>query len=116
MQVYAHANASHLEQLLEAAPNWKRKIVVTDSVFSMDGAQHVWVSVHPLRVVRASRNVIATVCRYMLDMEGANGRLASLVSLTRKAADQAADLDMHHFSTCTGQPHSQLLTRLLIMN
>ena len=41
VQVYAHADASHLEQLLEAAPSSKRKIVVTDSVFSMDGAQLV---------------------------------------------------------------------------
>ncbi|KAK9864959.1 hypothetical protein WJX84_008815 [Apatococcus fuscideae] len=37
VQVYVHADAAHLEQLLQAAPTNKRKIVVTDSVFSMDG-------------------------------------------------------------------------------
>src|SRR5271157_2027863 len=35
-EVYRHANAGHLEDLLKASPA-KRKIIVTDGVFSMDG-------------------------------------------------------------------------------
>ena len=36
VEVYRHANAGHLEDLLKASPA-KRKIIVTDGVFSMDG-------------------------------------------------------------------------------
>jgi 8-amino-7-oxononanoate synthase len=36
VEVYRHANAGHLEELLKASPA-KRKIIVTGGVFSMDG-------------------------------------------------------------------------------
>ena len=36
VEVYRHADVTHLEDLLKASPS-RRKIVVTDSVFSMDG-------------------------------------------------------------------------------
>ena len=37
LQVYRHNDMSHLEQLLAAAPERARKLVATDSLFSMDG-------------------------------------------------------------------------------
>lgn len=37
LQVYRHNDLRHLAQLLEAAPARARKLVVTDSLFSMDG-------------------------------------------------------------------------------
>jgi 8-amino-7-oxononanoate synthase len=37
LQVYRHNDMRHLEQLLLAAPVAARKLVVTDSLFSMDG-------------------------------------------------------------------------------
>ena len=36
-QVYRHNDLAHLEQLLQAAPPNLRLLVVTDSLFSMDG-------------------------------------------------------------------------------
>ena len=49
--MYAHANAAHLSNLLEAAPADKRKMVVTDSVFSMDGASMPLLCVEYLRLL-----------------------------------------------------------------
>ena len=37
LHVYRHNDMSHLAQLLEQLPRDKRKLVVTDSLFSMDG-------------------------------------------------------------------------------
>lgn len=37
LQVYRHNDMTHLEQLLAGAPAGARKLVVTDSLFSMDG-------------------------------------------------------------------------------
>lgn len=37
IQVYRHGDGEHLAELLESAPEAGRKIIVTDSVFSMDG-------------------------------------------------------------------------------
>lgn len=37
LQVYRHNDMTHLEQLLQEAPAAARKLVVTDSLFSMDG-------------------------------------------------------------------------------
>lgn len=37
LQVYRHNDLVHLESLLAAAPAAARKLVVTDSLFSMDG-------------------------------------------------------------------------------
>jgi 8-amino-7-oxononanoate synthase len=36
-QVYRHNDMAHLDELLTAAPPGCRKLVVTDSLFSMDG-------------------------------------------------------------------------------
>ena len=35
--VYRHNDMQHLEQLLSASPPSHRKLVITDSLFSMDG-------------------------------------------------------------------------------
>ncbi|MGQ0803188.1 MAG: aminotransferase class I/II-fold pyridoxal phosphate-dependent enzyme [Actinomycetota bacterium] len=37
VEVYRHADVEHLRHLLEAAPAGERRVVVTDTVFSMDG-------------------------------------------------------------------------------
>jgi 8-amino-7-oxononanoate synthase len=37
VEIYKHANADHLEELLNATQTTGRKLIVTDSVFSMDG-------------------------------------------------------------------------------
>lgn len=37
LQIYRHNDMAHLEQLLAACPSSKRKLVITDSLFSMDG-------------------------------------------------------------------------------
>ncbi|KAL3138918.1 hypothetical protein ABBQ32_005735 [Trebouxia sp. C0010 RCD-2024] len=37
LQVYRHNDMAHLEELLQACPASKRKLVITDSLFSMDG-------------------------------------------------------------------------------
>jgi 8-amino-7-oxononanoate synthase len=37
LQVYRHNDMAHLEQLLGRCPTGARKLVVTDSLFSMDG-------------------------------------------------------------------------------
>jgi 8-amino-7-oxononanoate synthase len=37
IQIYRHADAQHLAELLAAATGARRKLIVTDSVFSMDG-------------------------------------------------------------------------------
>ena len=36
-KVYRHNNMQHLEQLLQQSSPRKRKLVITDSLFSMDG-------------------------------------------------------------------------------
>ena len=36
--VYRHNDMQHLEELLSACPASHRKLVITDSLFSMDGA------------------------------------------------------------------------------
>lgn len=35
--MYRHNDLSHLDQLLTACPSGARKLIVTDSLFSMDG-------------------------------------------------------------------------------
>ena len=35
--VYRHNDMQHLEELLRACPGGHRKLVITDSLFSMDG-------------------------------------------------------------------------------
>ena len=37
VQVYKHSDMHHLEQLLQRCPPSKRMLVITDSLFSMDG-------------------------------------------------------------------------------
>jgi 8-amino-7-oxononanoate synthase len=36
-QVYRHLNLAHLEELLKSATSYRRRLIVTDSLFSMDG-------------------------------------------------------------------------------
>lgn len=37
VQVYEHANTDHLESLLQSATGYRRRYIITDSLFSMDG-------------------------------------------------------------------------------
>lgn len=39
VHVYRHNDLAHLERLLVACPSGRRRLVVTDSLFSMDGAR-----------------------------------------------------------------------------
>lgn len=37
LQIYRHNDMSHLDELLRACPPGRRKLVITDGLFSMDG-------------------------------------------------------------------------------
>ena len=42
VRVYRHNDLQHLATLLDKTPRGRRKLVVTDSLFSMDGAFFNW--------------------------------------------------------------------------
>lgn len=49
VHVYRHADVNHLQSLLETAPTARRRLIVTDSLFSMDGDLAPLVEIAELR-------------------------------------------------------------------
>lgn len=58
LRVFRHADLGHLEQLLRGAPPQARKLVLTDSLFSMDGD---WADLQVWGARKEERNALSKV-------------------------------------------------------
>ncbi|MBX3179936.1 MAG: 8-amino-7-oxononanoate synthase [Candidatus Hydrogenedentes bacterium] len=80
IHVYRHADTDHLAELLDAAPPTGRKIIVTDSVFSMDG------DLAPLEAIaglaRSAGAVLVVDEAHALGVWGGGGGLCRALGVT----------------------------------
>ena len=103
LHIYQHSNMQHLEQLLSGCPAHMRKLVVTDSLFSMDGGT----SLFSAAACSGARGA-AVIRRLLLGPAGDFADLKALIDLRHKYGFLLVIDEAHATFVCGSRYDTQL--------